>query len=243
MANRQSAANQFVRSMLTAIGEHRDLQVLGLAPSSLRGKKIRDSLLSEFNGKCAYCGKEVVGNDFDVDHLVPISKGGGGLHMYGNLVLSCRPCNANKHSHNLNDFLEKFPEYDAKAVKKRLADRAKRFGADLDTKELQSFSELVYQEVGLFLDEKVREGLVRLPAIQVKVAKQAKKQHDFTQIAQDFPLGSRLLSTKDRTIGKVFDYSMEGPKEKRTAYVRFHREPDGKAVTRAPSTLEVIDRF
>jgi hypothetical protein len=29
------------------------------------------------------------------------------LHMYGNLVLSCRPCNANKHSHSLNDFLEK----------------------------------------------------------------------------------------------------------------------------------------
>jgi hypothetical protein len=163
--------------------------------------------------------------------------------MFGNLVLSCKPCNAKKHSHGLDEFLLKFPEYDAKAVRKRLMDRAKRFGADLDTQDLRDFAESVYVRVGQFLDEMVREGLAHMPPVLSKSPIALKTKHDFTQVAREFPLGSKVRSIKDQTVGTVFDYSMEGPKGKRTAYVRFHREPDGKAVTRATSTLEILERF
>ena len=241
MANRQSAANGVVRSLLTAIGEHRDSQVLGLAPSSLQGKKIRKSLLVEFEGRCAYCDQAVDGNEFDVDHLVPINKSSGGLHMYGNLVLSCKPCNAKKHSYDLDEFLEKFPEYNTIEVKKRLVDRAKQYGADLDLQELRAFAETVYLRIGRLLDEMVREGLFHLPSSKTMPPEAMKSQHDFTQVAKEFPLGSKVRSVKDLSTGIVFDYSMEGPKGKRTAYVRFHLEPDGKAVTRYNSTLERIE--
>ncbi len=245
LANRQSAANQTVRSLLTALGEYRDSQVLGIAPGELRGKKIRASLLAEFQGKCAYCSEEIVGNSFDVDHLVPMNKSSGGMHMYGNLVLSCKPCNAKKHFDDLDTFLEKFPEYNAPAIRKKLLARAAEYGADIDRTPIRTYAERIYHQTQQFLDDKIGEGLRLLPEHQTapKMKRAAKVEHDFTEIARAFPPGSIVRSTKDGTSGVVFDYSMEGPKGKRTSYVRFRRQPDEKAVTRSPSTLEILRRF
>ncbi len=245
LANRQSAANQTVRSLLTALGEYRDSQVLGIAPGELRGKKIRASLLAEFQGKCAYCSEEIVGNNFDVDHLVPMNKSSGGLHMYGNLVLSCKPCNAKKHFDDLDTFLKKFPEYNGPAIRKKLLARAAEYGADMDRTPIRTYAERIYHQTQQFLDDKIGEGIRLLPEHQTapKLKRAAKVEHDFTEIARAFPPGSIVRSTKDDTTGVVFDYSMEGPKGKRTSYVRFRRQPDEKAVTRSPSTLEILRRF
>lgn len=44
-------------------------------------------------GKCYYCGKSV-GNEYHVDHVVPISRGGS--NFPDNLVVSCPSCNCRK---------------------------------------------------------------------------------------------------------------------------------------------------
>ena len=49
----------------------------------------------ELNGKrCWWCGKVTPWEEIHADHVIPLSKGGGGG---GNLVPSCGPCNWSKH--------------------------------------------------------------------------------------------------------------------------------------------------
>lgn len=45
----------------------------------------------EFNHRCAYCG---AGGDLQVEHVIPISK--GGEHHLGNIVPACQRCNFSK---------------------------------------------------------------------------------------------------------------------------------------------------
>ena len=63
-------------------------------------KKIFDSL----GGRCAYCGCELDFNDFHIDHLIPLSKGGTNGK---NRVPSCPLCNLCKHDLDLEDFRKK----------------------------------------------------------------------------------------------------------------------------------------
>jgi 5-methylcytosine-specific restriction endonuclease McrA len=46
-------------------------------------------------GKCYWCGCKV-GNSFQVDHIVPLSRGGS--NWPDNLVIACRSCNLSKHN-------------------------------------------------------------------------------------------------------------------------------------------------
>ncbi|MCA9367107.1 HNH endonuclease [Candidatus Kaiserbacteria bacterium] len=46
-------------------------------------------------GKCWYCGIDV-GDDYHVDHFIPLSKGGS--NDVGNLRISCPKCNMQKHA-------------------------------------------------------------------------------------------------------------------------------------------------
>jgi 5-methylcytosine-specific restriction endonuclease McrA len=50
---------------------------------------------AEFGHRCAYCG---AGGDLHIEHVVPISKGGG--HAIGNIVPACESCNYSKRDHN-----------------------------------------------------------------------------------------------------------------------------------------------
>lgn len=45
------------------------------------------------SGRCYYCGIQV-GNDYHVDHVVPLSRGGS--NGPENLVIACAPCNLSK---------------------------------------------------------------------------------------------------------------------------------------------------
>jgi 5-methylcytosine-specific restriction endonuclease McrA len=45
--------------------------------------------------KCAYCAKKL-GTAYDVDHIVPLSKGGS--NWPANLQLTCGTCNNRKHA-------------------------------------------------------------------------------------------------------------------------------------------------
>lgn len=46
-------------------------------------------------GICAYCGSHVSFDDFDIDHIVPLAKGGN--NEDSNLTVSCHHCNRKKH--------------------------------------------------------------------------------------------------------------------------------------------------
>lgn len=57
-------------------------------------------VLQYFDNTCAFCG--VSGALLDVEHLVAMSN--GGPNTMGNIVPSCRPCNAQKYRRTLGQF-------------------------------------------------------------------------------------------------------------------------------------------
>lgn len=51
---------------------------------------------------CYYCQRMIHGKDAHIDHIVPLSKGGG--HTGGNICASCRVCNQRKHAKLLTEW-------------------------------------------------------------------------------------------------------------------------------------------
>jgi 5-methylcytosine-specific restriction endonuclease McrA len=245
MANKQSAANSMTRTLLTFIGEQRDLEVLGLTPGQLQGKKIRKSLMDEFNSTCAYCGATLADAEMEIDHVVPMNKSSVGLHMYGNLVPSCKPCNKAKHSSSLHDFAVSHPDRVSAASFAKIQARAVRHGADLDTQPLRAFIEAFYASMGPLIEEKKAEAIALLPGPaqiveETRLEIQKKSGYDFTEFAKLFPLGATVRAKLDGKEGVVVDYALEGDIGKKNPYVRFLHEPTGKKITRSPNQLEVI---
>lgn len=64
---------------------------------SKRGGRVREhqitALYNQQQGKCHWC-KTDVGNDYHIDHVVPLSRGGS--NDIGNLVISCPYCNKSR---------------------------------------------------------------------------------------------------------------------------------------------------
>ena len=57
-------------------------------------KKQRFSILKRDNFTCRYCGRKTPEVILEVDHIVPVSK--GGTNDLNNLITSCRDCNRGK---------------------------------------------------------------------------------------------------------------------------------------------------
>jgi 5-methylcytosine-specific restriction endonuclease McrA len=57
----------------------------------------RRAIFARDGGRCAYCR----GSAETIDHVFPRSR--GGLHAWENVVAACRPCNARKEDHLLNE--------------------------------------------------------------------------------------------------------------------------------------------
>lgn len=55
--------------------------------------KMNQELLDRFGGRCAYRGLE---GPLESEHLVPMNREAAGLHAWGNIVPSCKPCNKAK---------------------------------------------------------------------------------------------------------------------------------------------------
>lgn len=51
--------------------------------------------------RCRYCGAAADEARLEVDHVVPVSKGGG--DDMGNLVTACRECNSGKRAHVIGE--------------------------------------------------------------------------------------------------------------------------------------------
>lgn len=85
----------------------------------LTGTTPRLHLLAAYGRACVYCG--ATGIRLNIDHVEPRSGGGSG--RLGNLVLACVPCNQDKGSQAVQDFLATRPA--------RLAALGGRLGAPL----------------------------------------------------------------------------------------------------------------
>jgi 5-methylcytosine-specific restriction endonuclease McrA len=57
----------------------------------------RRAVFARDGHRCQYCGAAAE----NIDHVIPRSR--GGLHEWDNVVASCRPCNARKRDHFLED--------------------------------------------------------------------------------------------------------------------------------------------
>jgi hypothetical protein len=246
MGNKSNASNAAVRALLTLLGERRDAEVLGIAPGELRGKKIRDTLAEEFDGRCAYCIDELQDN-FDVDHIVPINQENLGMQMMGNLAPACKPCNANKKGKNLLEYLEEFHPASAQSIHEKLTKRATKLGSDLDSSNLRKFVGDFYQEISsiVLAKSEVAMSLLGTPSSETKEAAreiQRKTDYDFSEVARQFPVGAFVRAHLDGKVGEVVDYTLEGPIGNRKPHVKFYVAEDDKAYRRSPNQIELIRR-
>ncbi|SDF82463.1 HNH endonuclease [Sulfitobacter delicatus] len=89
-----NAQNYLVRNILSRLGDEQF--------NAPQWQEVVDA----FDRACAYCGAE---GELVMDHIVPINKQALGEHRLGNLVPSCRACNARKADRNFREFLADDP--------------------------------------------------------------------------------------------------------------------------------------
>lgn len=65
-------------------------------------KSERQQIHSKCNGHCAYCGCELDYKDMQVDHMIPISR--GGADELSNMLPACRSCNHYKATLGVEGF-------------------------------------------------------------------------------------------------------------------------------------------
>ena len=73
-------------------------------------KEQRQLVFDKMGGHCAYCGCEFSLQTMQVDHIVPLRK--GGADTLGNMWPACRSCNHYKHTLTVQQFrqqVEKAP--------------------------------------------------------------------------------------------------------------------------------------
>ena len=84
------------------------------------------------------------------DHLVPMNKECLGLHAWGNIVPSCKPCNDVKHFKNWEVYLKTSCGSDAELCELRTG-KIRAFLAEFKYEpnlQLQSIANNLYQDVG-----------------------------------------------------------------------------------------------
>lgn len=65
------------------------------------GKRVRFEVFKRDSFTCQYCGAKAPDAVLNVDHIVPVAK--GGTNDIVNLVTSCQPCNSGKADRTLDD--------------------------------------------------------------------------------------------------------------------------------------------
>ena len=65
-------------------------------------KQEREEIYEKMHGRCAYCGSALDINDMQVDHIVPLHR--GGTNDMNNLMPACRGCNHYKSTLTIEQF-------------------------------------------------------------------------------------------------------------------------------------------
>jgi hypothetical protein len=144
--SRADISNSAIRVFLTKVGKAYD-ELRGLQP--FRGtRKQWEEISVFFGGRCCYCDKRLRDGQATKDHLIPLNKANLGLHAWGNVVPSCRQCNAAKHFRPWQDFLE---EVAPRAERRRRTARIRAFLTRYEydpTLNLSSIARNLYEDVG-----------------------------------------------------------------------------------------------
>lgn len=110
----QSAATQPTAVQPTAIQPaavqpaqpvHPKIQPVTKTPRRCFTSKERSEIYIRDKGRCGICGEFIPLNEFTIDHIVPISK--GGTYDYDNLQCCCFKCNQLKSNEMPDDFYGK----------------------------------------------------------------------------------------------------------------------------------------
>ena len=102
---KQDVANIAIKMFLQIIGEQYDenrrnflSEKLNLIAGPLKFNDEQETyMLNYFNNECCYCNYKFQGDDYHVEHMIPINAKYNGLHAWGNVALACSRCNAKKH--------------------------------------------------------------------------------------------------------------------------------------------------
>lgn len=88
--------------------------------AKIKPKQLRQRF-DDFDGCCAYCGKKLEwgARDCHIEHILPLSKGGG--HVLSNIVYACKTCNFNKHNHDAEQWYKSKPFFSQKRWNRILA--------------------------------------------------------------------------------------------------------------------------
>jgi len=94
----QTARKTFTDEQLAIIGKLDKPKTVRIAIP----KTVREMVYENGHGICAICGKPVDINDFTIDHIVPISRGGS--NNPDNLQIACEDCNKLKSNRMNSEF-------------------------------------------------------------------------------------------------------------------------------------------
>jgi 5-methylcytosine-specific restriction endonuclease McrA len=83
--------------------KRRKAQMRNSVAIQVSGQEI-SARFAKFDHRCAYCG---AGGDLHIEHVVPISRGGG--HAIGNIVPACESCNYSKRDHQPETWYRRQP--------------------------------------------------------------------------------------------------------------------------------------
>lgn len=109
----------------------------------------RNKVYSKYNGRCAYCGKEIDFKAMQVDHMYPQYMSehwrvNYGIDVYGfeNLMPTCRKCNHYKRAETLEAFRMQMATLHERLAKIYILEVACNFGMT----EIKPFDGLFYFE-------------------------------------------------------------------------------------------------
>ena len=108
-------------------------------------KKTRQAVYEKFQGRCAYCGREIAYKDMQVDHFKPQrawNKEESGTDEINNLMPSCRMCNHYKRAHSLETFRRYIAEIPRKLQENYIFKVSVVYGnVQVDEKEIKFYFE------------------------------------------------------------------------------------------------------
>jgi 5-methylcytosine-specific restriction endonuclease McrA len=76
--------------------------LIAASPDHFTSKDLRAKYTAQ-EGRCVYCGTDLDGVAFHVDHIQPLSRGGS--NGPGNIQITCPPCNLSKNARSHEEFL------------------------------------------------------------------------------------------------------------------------------------------
>jgi hypothetical protein len=161
---KNDVAQQATRWFLTSLGERYD-QVRGMAHFRPTKSQWSEVMLF-FDSECAYCGLPISEAPMLKDHLIPLNRQAGGLHAWGNVVPSCRPCNDSKASADWRSWLSAHRPLDGESRIKHLEAFAGKYGYSLQA-DFAGAAEALYREVmsaaEALVESAVRDALASVP--------------------------------------------------------------------------------